>query len=77
MEPENNFDFDQLLKKWPSPIVARNKLSDFSGGVLNPKTVAILDSSGRGIPGRFRCGRFIVYPAQNVVKFLRDRSSQL
>ncbi|MBU1054847.1 MAG: hypothetical protein KKC46_13625 [Proteobacteria bacterium] len=75
MSEKIDFDFDKLLKNWPSLLVPRNKLSEFSGGILNPKTVKTLDSSGRGIPGRFRCGRLIVYPSKNVVKFLKDRSS--
>ena len=33
-----------LQEKWPSPYVAREEVGRFSGGVLNPRTLANFDS---------------------------------
>ena len=48
-----------LAQNWPSSIVCREEVGRFSGGVLNPKTLANLDACGRGPTGRFRIGRRI------------------
>ncbi|MBU2623420.1 MAG: hypothetical protein KKD92_14000 [Proteobacteria bacterium] len=71
------FDFDELLENWPSPIVPRNSIEKFSGGLINQKYLANLDSSNRGIPGRFRVGRLVCYPARNVVNFIKNRASAI
>ena len=67
-------DLSILFKSWPSAYVAREETKRFSGGILNPKTLANLDSAGLGPAGRFRVGRKIVYPVSSLIKFLEDRS---
>jgi hypothetical protein len=42
---------------------------------LHPRTVANLDSLGKGINGRFRCGRAVVYPVKEVVQFIQARTA--
>ena len=64
----------QLADKWPSPFVARHELDKFSGGILNPRTMANLDSQGEGPAGRIRIGRKIVYPVQSLVEWLENRA---
>lgn len=66
-----------LADNWPSPFVAREEVGRFSGGILNPKTLANLDCQGRGPRGRIRCGRKIAYPTQSVVELMESRSSAL
>jgi len=70
---KNNVDLSQLAEKWPSAIVSRDKVEDFSGGAIKAKYLANLDSQGEGPKGRFRVGRKIVYPVRNFVKWLEDR----
>jgi hypothetical protein len=62
-----------LAARWPSAWVAREEIDRFSGGVLNPKYMANLDSKKIGIEDRIRIGRKIVYPVASVLKFLESR----
>jgi len=54
-------NFSILAKCWPSPFVARQQIEKFSGGILNSKSMANLDSLGRGPRGRFKVGRKVAY----------------
>ena len=67
-------DFKDLADKWPSSIVARSQVSNFSGGVLNSKYLANLDSLGRGVKGRIRVGRQIVYSVDALIEFMEQRA---
>jgi len=60
--------------RWPSPVVARESVGDFSGGVLTAKYLANLDCQGKGPEGRFRCGRKICYLVESLIRFLESRS---
>lgn len=63
----------RLADKWPSPIVARAELYNFSGGLIAPGTAANNDSIGTGIPGAFRVSRKIAYPVDSVIEWLVAR----
>ena len=71
------FNFQSLADSWPSPVVARQELEKFSGGILNPKTIANLDSQGKGPAGRIRIGRKIAYTASSLCEFLEQRAEVL
>lgn len=66
------FDFAELARKWPSPLVARDQriLDQFSGGVLNARTLANADSAGKGPKGKIRVGRKVAYPVESLVAWL-------
>jgi len=66
--------FQSMAEAWGCPYVAREELKRFSGGLLSPRYAANLDAAGRGIEGRIRCGRKILYPAQAVCRFLENRA---
>lgn len=66
--------FESMAAKWKSPIVARNEVAVFSGGLLNKKTMANNDCLGVGISGRFRVGRKVVYPVEQLIAWLEARS---
>lgn len=66
--------FSELATKWPSAWVARTEAEKFTGGMIGEKYLANLDSAGKGVPGRVRCGRKIIYPVAEFVKWLEDRS---
>jgi len=69
--------YDELATRWPSPIVARKEVGRFSGGVLNPRSMANLDSLGEGVPGKFQAApRKIAYPVKELVKWMRDRAAK-
>jgi len=67
------FDFHELARKWPAPIVSRTEIAKFTGGLYTPRTMANLDSMGVGAP-RGRCGRKIFYPVSTLVEWLQARS---
>ena len=70
-------NFEELAQKWPSAWVSRVEVKNFSGGTLNPKTMANLDSTGQGVEGRFRIGRQVVYPVNNLVDWMKARFSPI
>ncbi|MBN1636384.1 MAG: hypothetical protein JW920_07715 [Deltaproteobacteria bacterium] len=73
-----NFDFTKMAEQWPSALVARSEVGKFSGGILNPRTMANLDCMGKGVKDRVRIGkRRIAYPVESLIKFLEDKSTQL
>ena len=63
-----------LAEGWPSPIVPRTKIDEFTGGVINAKHLANLDCLGQGPPGKFKIGRKTVYPVDEFIKWLELRS---
>ncbi|WP_052464585.1 hypothetical protein [Geoalkalibacter subterraneus] len=69
-----HFDFAQLSEKWQSPLVARSEVKNFSGGLLNGRTLANLDSQGRGPRGKVVVGRRVAYTAKSLVEFLEERA---
>jgi hypothetical protein len=63
-----------MADKWPSAFVARTEAANFTGGLIGEKYLANLDSAGKGPAGRIRCGRKVVYPVNEFVKWLEQRS---
>jgi hypothetical protein len=72
-----NIDLSNLAKKWPSGWVSREKVSEFTGGALSSGRLANLDSIGEGPPGRMKVGRKIVYPVDDLVAWLEERTKRL
>jgi len=69
------FDFDELAKKWPAPIVARDQrqLDKFSGGLICARTLANCDCQGLGPKPKIKVGRKVAYPVGALVAFLKAR----
>ena len=72
-----NSVFEEMIATWPSPLVARCEVAKFSGGVLNPRTLANLDCLGCGPANRMRVGRKICYSAVDLVNWMKSRSVEL
>ena len=68
---------ENLKKKWPSSIVARQHVAKFSGGVLNAKTMANRDAAGTGPRERLRIGRKIAYPVEALVTWMRENATTI
>jgi hypothetical protein len=69
--------FQKMADRWPSTIVFRSKIEEFTGGGFSPGYMANLDSRGEG-PGRLiRCGRKIGYPVEDLVAWLEDRCQEV
>ena len=65
----------KLAEKWPSTIVARHEVGKFSGGIVNPRTLANLDSKGTGPKGKFTIGNRVAYPVDALIEWMQERVS--
>ena len=74
MKTSQTPNLSRLANSWPSPFVARQELEKFSGGILNPKTIANLDSQKKGPAGRIRIGRKIAYPVSSLISWMENRA---
>ena len=63
-----------LKENWKCPFVAREEVGRFSGGILNPRTMANHDHSNEGPKNRIRIGRKVVYPTGSLVEWLEERA---
>lgn len=65
-----------MAKRWPSSIVARAEVKNFTGGAISPKTVANADSQRKGPKNRLIIGRRVCYPVQDFINWLRDTEKE-
>lgn len=56
-----------------SPVVSRRQLSELLGGLLSPRTLANLDSQGKGPGYKIKIGRAVGYPKDVVMSWLKQR----
>jgi hypothetical protein len=77
MKKTNTANLSSLKQSWQSPFVAREQVSLFSGGTLNPRTLANHDSQSTGPEGRIRIGRKVVYPVDSLIFWMEQRSKKL
>jgi len=70
-------DLSFLAEKWPSAIVSRDQVGNFTGGMISTKRMANLDSLGEGPKeGVLRCGnRKIAYVVNPFLRWLETRMS--
>ncbi len=66
-------NFEGMKKRWPSDYVARERVGDFTGGLIHPRTMANHDSRREGPGKKIRLGKKIAYPVDELVKWLNDR----
>ena len=66
---------EQMRRAWPSPVITRRQVGEFTGGAISPKAMANIDSLGEGPAGRFRMGRQTVYRMNEFLAWLRGRCS--
>jgi len=68
-------DFSNLTEKLP-PIIARDHVEELLGGVIKSKTLANLDSLGKG-PKSMRIGRKVAYLTEDLLEWLANRTVSL
>lgn len=71
-KPTNTFDWSEFAKMWGAPYVFRTEVKNFSGGLLNPRTMANLDSLGLG-PGKITIRGRAAYRTDSLVAWLKKR----
>lgn len=72
-DPDIEKVFETLAEKWPSTVISRDQIFEFTGGAISRGRMANLDSLGDG-PERIRIGRKIVYPVGPLIKWLIART---
>jgi len=66
---------DAMAEAWPSPVVARKAVREFTGGTASGKSLANEDSRGTGVDGRFLlCGQ-TVYPKEKLCAWLKTKAA--
>ncbi len=65
---------EAMVESWPSALVARTEVERFTGGLMNPKYQANLDSLGKG-PERIRIGRKIGYMTRTYADWLKTKAT--
>jgi hypothetical protein len=63
-----------LADKWNSAVVSREKIGDFTGGTISPKSMANLDSKGEGPEGAILIGKKVAYPVSSLIAWLERRA---
>jgi predicted DNA-binding transcriptional regulator AlpA len=66
-----------LAASWPSPLVSRDNVEKFTGGIITQKTIANHDSKGTGPQGRVKIGRKVAYPVNAFIEWLESRAEVL
>lgn len=56
------------------PAVSRQEIKRRTAESYSERTLANLDSQGKGIPGRFLVGNKVLYPLPQVVEWLKKRT---
>lgn len=68
--------YEAMIARWPSSVVARRQVGEFTGGLITPKSLANADCLGQGPAERLEiCGR-IGYPVDAFVEWLRSRTTR-
>ena len=64
-------DLSDLIPKLP-PVISRDHVEKLLGGIISSKTLANLDSIGKG-PKRMRVGRKVAYLTEDLLDWLKQR----
>jgi hypothetical protein len=72
-----SFDFDEFARRWKAPVVVSEQpyLDEFSGGLLNAKTMTKDDSLGNGPDEVIRIGRKVAYTPESLVRYLKRKAA--
>lgn len=72
---KDDFNLSELNSKLP-PIISRDHIEKYLGGIISSKTLANLDSLGKG-PKRMRVGRKVAYMTEDLLEWLEERTKAL
>jgi len=73
MKTEKKVDLSKMADKWPSEVIFRNKVGEFTGGLVSGRHMANLDSLGEGIEDRFYIGNKTGYWVGSFIAWLQAR----
>jgi hypothetical protein len=75
--PPTKIDLSEMKAKWQSAIVCRDKVEDFTGGLITRGTLTNLDSKGDGPPRFYMGPRKVAYRVDSFVDWLQQRIERL
>lgn len=61
------------LEKSLPPLIARNDISKYTGGLYSANTLAAYDSKNIGVPNPVHVGRKVAYHKDELIKWLLDK----
>jgi hypothetical protein len=64
--------FQKMKEKWPSALVARTEIGKFTGGLISPRTMANMDSLGKGPKQKVFRGNKVAYDVDVLVEWFKD-----
>ncbi len=70
-------DLSSLAEKWPSTIVTRKQVGEFSGWLLNHRTLANEDCAGTGPKNRFYCMGRVSCHVADLIEWMEERAERL
>jgi hypothetical protein len=71
---QNGDGLDKLKDKWPSPFVSRDRIGEFTDGILKQSSMNTMDARGDGICPRYRIGNRVFYETERVIDWLKARA---
>jgi hypothetical protein len=66
---------NEMASRWPSNVVARRSIREFTGGLYSTKYLANEDCAKRGPEGGFQIGGQKCYPVASVIQWLKNKSA--
>ena len=69
--------FESLKEQWKKPYVSRQEVKAFSSGMVHPRTLANLDSLGRGPKGAFKLHGKVFYPVDDMIRWMEAQAVQM
>jgi hypothetical protein len=64
--------FEEMKNRWPSTVVRRQLIGQFTGGMIGARHLANMDSQGRGPAVRVKVGKNVGYPVDALIQWLEQ-----
>ena len=74
LSEEQKIFFETMAKELP-PFIARDRVSDFFGGLISRPTMASKDCLGGGPKVKYRMGKKVVYPREDLLMWFIENYS--
>lgn len=66
-------DLDKMAEEWPSILVARSEIGEFTKGLYKPRSMNTYDGAQKGIKKKIRINTKIAYLKSDVIEWLKNK----
>lgn len=73
MKKEKMINLDELSDAWPSILVARSEIGEFTRGLYKPSSFNTFDGAKKGIKRKIRINTKIAYLKSDVIEWLKSK----